>query len=404
MSERASWSGIRAHWGLATGGAAFALLCGLLVAHGGILAAAVFAVTAIGVLAIPFSRLGHRTLWVWVAVMPLAYPFLRYPPRGTVVTFDRVWVAGMALVIVTTVARDERRSAAGRLMEASLGWLVVSFGIRAALTPASGVTEMRTWIDALCLPFALFVITRWVVSTQVRLRRLVGCLTVAGVAAAVIGIAEFAIGFQLATLSGGEPRFDIENNLVRISGPFPVPETFGLFLMCTVAATLVWLGLRRVPRWMAVALVVIQSVAIALTLFRAAWLGLAIVLIGGTVAGTTRRSRRLAVVGVAAALLYGAVVNLEQQSVVFQNRIQDTGNVLGRLATYRQGLEVFAAHPLFGVGVGADARTRCWRRRRSRSVGIPRCRSRTAATSTSSPSRESSASCRCWRSPSLSGG
>ena len=57
-------------------------------------------------------------------------------------------------------------------------------------------------------------------------------------------------------------------------------------------------------------------------------------------------------VGVAAALLYGAVVNLEQQSVVFQNRIQDTGNVLGRLATYRQGLEVFAAHPLFGVGVG----------------------------------------------------
>ena len=246
------------------------------VAHGGILAAAVFAVTAIGVLAIPFSRLGHRTLWVWVAVMPLAYPFLRYPPRGTVVTFDRVWVAGMALVIVTTVARDERRSAAGRLMEASLGWLVVSFGIRAALTPASGVTEMRTWIDALCLPFALFVITRWVVSTQVRLRRLVGCITVAGVAAAVIGIAEFAIGFQLATLSGGEPRFDIENNLVRISGPFPVPETFGLFLMCTVAATLVWLGLRRVPRWMAVALVVIQSVAIALTLFRAAWLGLAI--------------------------------------------------------------------------------------------------------------------------------
>jgi O-antigen ligase len=326
--------------------------CGLLVARGGLPGVVVLAIAAVAAFAIPFSRLGHRALWVWVVAMPAAYAFLRYPPGKTAVSFDRVWVAATVLAILVTAPRGARRSSASRLMQASLAWLVVSFGLRAALTPSSTVTQVELWIDALCVPFGLFLITRTIVSSAERLRQLMGFLTVAGVVTAAIGIAEFVIGFQLATFSGGQQRFDAANGLVRVSGPFSAPEPFALALVGTLAATLTWVRLRPVPRWLAVSLVVLQAAAIALTLFRAAWLAEAIVLLGGLVAGTTRRTRRLAVLGVGVGILYVSAVNLQQQSAVVSNRINDVANISGRLAAYRQGFAVFKGNPLVGVGVG----------------------------------------------------
>jgi O-antigen ligase len=352
MSSRASWLADRAHWKLVAMASLLAPVCGLVVARGGRPAAIVLAAAALAALAIPFSHLGHKALWVWLLAMPLAYPFLRYPHGKTVVSFDRVWVGAMVLVVLVTATRATPRQGAGRMMQVTLGVLLVTFGIRAALTPSSTITQIELWIDALCVPFGLFLVTRSVVSSTARLRQLMGFVTAAGVIIALIGLAELVFGFELATFSGGQRRYDAAIGLTRVAGPFSAPEPYALALLGTLAATLTWLRMRRVPGWFGTSLILIQAAAIALSYFRAAWIGLAIVLIAGTVAGTHSRVRRAALIGFGVALAYVGVAVLQHDLAVVHTRVSNVANVYGRLAAYRQGLNLFAGHPLFGVGVG----------------------------------------------------
>src|SRR5205814_617138 len=56
----------------------------------------------------------------------------------------------------------------------------------------------------------------------------------------VLAVCERILGFQLATLSGGEVRLET-NNLVRVSGPYPVPEILVVVLVICLGATLYWM-------------------------------------------------------------------------------------------------------------------------------------------------------------------
>src|SRR5947209_272421 len=66
---------------------------------------------------------------VWIAVGPLAYPFVRYPTGHPLITFDRVWLLGILAWLVTEQpARSVSRRT--RLLLLTGGWLVVAIGLR----------------------------------------------------------------------------------------------------------------------------------------------------------------------------------------------------------------------------------------------------------------------------------
>jgi O-antigen ligase len=235
----------------------------------------------------------------------------------------------------------------------ALLWLVVSYGLRAFATSASISGPARTWLDAIVLSAILFVACeRYCLSGSGRARRLAGALMIAGGVLGAIGIAERIWGFELATVTGGGVRFDQAIDQTRISGPYPAPEPYVLSLIVCFAATLYWILSRRRGSgygW-ALALAGIQLTAIALAFFRAGWIAAVIVAIASIGFRPGRFGRTFAVTGIAVALTLAATSQLQQNETV-ATRVNNTENIYGRLATYKQGFEIFRSAPLFGVGV-----------------------------------------------------
>ena len=94
----------------------------------------------------------------------------------------------------------------------------------------------------------------------------------------------------------------------------------------------------------------IQLTAIGLTLFRAVWIAAALVIITTFGLRRGRFGRLLFVAAVMGVLVLAAGSQLTQTSLVSE-RLDNTDNIYGRLATYEQGLDIFRDAPLFGVGV-----------------------------------------------------
>jgi O-antigen ligase len=175
---------------------------------------------------------------------------------------------------------------------------------------------------------------------------------VAGGILAGIGIAERIFGFELATLTGGNVRFDAAIDQTRISGPYPAPEPYALSLLICFAATLYVIASRRGARGhlLAWGIATLQVVGIALSLFRAAWIGAILVLIASIGVRPGRFGRAFGVTAVVLAIAFAAASGL-QQNKTFATRTHNTDNIYGRLATYEQGLAIFGSAPVFGIGV-----------------------------------------------------
>ena len=143
--------------------------------------------------------LGPKALPIWVAVSPLVYPFLRYPfHRGGYVTFDRVWIFALFLILLR-LPRPPSQHHAGRLLRDGMVLLAgVWTGMRLLLAPF-GRTEARYWLDAMVLPIVVYCVTRRVVFQQGE-GGVIGALVVAGVVMSVISIAELVLGFKSGRL------------------------------------------------------------------------------------------------------------------------------------------------------------------------------------------------------------
>jgi O-antigen ligase len=235
----------------------------------------------------------------------------------------------------------------------ALLWLVLSYGVRSFATSASFTVPIRTWLDAIVLPTILFIACERYCSVGTeRIRRLAGALMIAGGVLGAIGIAERIWGFELATLTGGTVRFDANIDQTRISGPYPAPEPYALSLVVCFAATLYWvLSRRRESRYgWAVVLAGIQVAGISLALFRAGWIAAILVAVASIAFRPGRAGRTLIVVSLAAVLTFAGTSQLEQNRTVGR-RVQNTDNIYARLATYKQGVQMFRSAPVFGVGV-----------------------------------------------------
>jgi O-antigen ligase len=137
---------------------------------------------------------------------------------------------------------------------------------------------------------------------------------------------------------------------VRVSGPFPLAEIYSLSLLICYAATLCWHRLRRAG-WFSIptAIAVVELAAIGITYFRAAWLGALVVTAFAFAYVLRARARPVVGSAILIALVLIAFGLTRFDSV--STRLSNSDNVIGRLATWGQDLNVFATAPVFGVGV-----------------------------------------------------
>jgi O-antigen ligase len=298
-----------------------------------------------------FLFLGSTAVLIWPVAATGGY-LLQLPRSNVIVTFDRAWIGGLVAYIALNQRRIPR-TAATRLLCFALLWLVVSYGLRSATTTVSLDGPLRTWVDAIVLPAILFVACeRYCLLGADRFRRLAASLMIAGGVLGAIGIAERIAGFELATLTGGSARFDAAVDTTRISGPYPAPEPYVLSLSICFAATLYWILTRKrgSPIGWALTLAGLEVAGIALALFRAGWIAAILVVLASFGYRPGRFGRAFALTALAAALALAATTQLERNKTV-ATRVNNTDNISGRLATYKEGVEIFRSAPVFGVGV-----------------------------------------------------
>ncbi|HLE99503.1 MAG TPA: O-antigen ligase family protein [Gaiellaceae bacterium] len=304
-----------------------------------------------GSFVIVFAFLGSLAIVVWPVAATVGY-LIQIPSGQPVITFDRIWIGGMVAYIALN-RRTVERSPFTQPLALGFMLLVVAYGLRAVTTSATLDRPVGIWIDAILLPAILFVACeRYCLNGTTHARRLTGALMLAGGVLGAIGIAQRIWGFELATLTGGFVRYDVGVDQTRISGPYPAPEPYALSLLICLAATLFWIQSRDLGRrysW-AILLMGMQVAAILLTLFRAAWIGVIVIVVAAFGIRPGRIGRMFAVVTLVGILAFIASPQLLQNETI-ATRTRDTDNISGRLATYEQGFRMFLSEPLFGVGV-----------------------------------------------------
>jgi O-antigen ligase len=298
-----------------------------------------------------FLYLGSSAVLIWPIAATGGY-LLQVPRNNVVITFDRVWIGGL-LAYIALNHRRIPRTAATRLLSFALLWLVVCYGLRAATTTLSLNGPIKIWVDAILLPAILFVACeRYCLLGADRFRRLAASMMIAGGVLGAIGIAERVAGFELATLTGGSARFDAAIDTTRVSGPYPAPEPYVLSLSICFAATLYWLLTReRGSRtFWPFALAGLQVAGIALALFRAGWIAALLVVLASFGYRPGRFGRTFGVSVLVAALALAATTQVEGNKTIAA-RVNNSDTIGVRLATYKEGFEIFRSAPVFGVGV-----------------------------------------------------
>jgi hypothetical protein len=301
-------------------------------------------------LSVIFAQMGPFVVVAWPVASVVAYVLVQLPRGHPIITFDRLWAGGILAYLALGRSRTERVST-NAILTFALLWLGVSFGLRAFATRAGLTGPVATWIDAIVVPTIIFFACKGFSASRARVQKLAAALMIAGGILGGIGIAERIWGFELATLTRGAVRFDATIDKTRISGPYPVPEPYALALIICLAATLYWVQTRR-PRAFAWGMVFasLELGGIALSLFRAAWVGAIIVIIASFGLRRQRYGRIVVVAAIVAVASIFATWQLEQNKT-FSTRVKNTDNIYARLATYEQGFQIFRSAPLFGVGV-----------------------------------------------------
>jgi O-antigen ligase len=298
-----------------------------------------------------FASFGSSPLVAWPPLAVAGYLLVRFPRTHPIITFDRVWIGGLVAYLLV-VHRRVPAAASSRFMKIALGVFIVTFGIRAVGTSTSLSGPIQTWIDSIVVPSVVFVAASRYATTRERTQRFAASLMIAGGLLGAIGLAERIVGFELASLSGGQRRYDEVIAATRISGPYSVPETYALSLVICLAATLYWLQSRgRGPYIWGVLIAALEVSGIAFSYFRAAWIAALLVVIGSLGIRPRRFGRAVAVATVIGSLVLAGTTQLEHHNKAFAARTKNTDNIYGRLATYEQGIQLFKSAPLTGVGI-----------------------------------------------------
>ncbi len=259
-------------------------------------------------------------------------------------------LARLRLGAVAIASRDRMRAATFAALLAYLAVIVLSLAV--ATDRISAIKEAVKWSEvAVTLALAL-----WLLRTPLRLRALVWCAIAAGVAEALLGLAQWAVPNGMAT--------DL-----RVYGTFAQPNPFAgyLNLALPLAAALAIFGKDVRERWIAGGASAVLLVALLFSTSRGGLLGLLAAVATLALAGV-RKPRFVvpALVGAVALVALAWVTQLIpsslQQRVLHALRLEDLSlngavtsqnfSTMERLAHWVAGLRMFVAHPILGVGAG----------------------------------------------------
>jgi O-antigen ligase len=318
------------------------------------------AAAAVGLLALSyvFSQHLDRVLVWWVALEGVSYAFVRYPLHHNLVTLDRVVMLGVAGALFLS-PRPQLTPQTRRLYRAFIAFVLL-YGARAFLThqlptapgyqPFVRFQLQANWLDQAALPLIAFAAAIRVGVEEVWLK-LARSLTFLGTSVAVLGLAEWKLGFELATLSHASVFSDVEAGVIRVGGPYADPTTYGGVLVICIAATCYWIR-QSEARLLASVALLLEVFGLAPSFTKTVW-GAAIATLVIGLGVHKRVSVRMVLVAGYTAFFVASVYFLTRHSTAVAERVTgSTGNFWGRLGDYAQGILIFKKSPLTGAGFG----------------------------------------------------
>ena len=329
-----------------------AVAAGAGLAAGGATAGAVALLAAAPLLVLLAERLRFTAILIWVVAEGLATPFLRFPQQHALVTFDRVWIP-LTLIGLLGLSVRRTHTLATRRLAAALTLFVVCVGLRILFTTPTSIQRYAAglWVDAVLLPTVLFFVIRASNVTTRRVQQFAGAFALGGMILSLTAILEKLAGFELATRSGGTVFVDPAVG-IRYSGPYAQPDMLAVALLICLAMTLLWMQIRGSSVLVyGLVVVALELVGIWLTYFRGAWIAALVVMILSLGLRPRRYGRLVGFTGLALVIALVAFFQIGDTQSSLSARVGNTQNLVGRVATYRQGLQIFAHHPVFGVGV-----------------------------------------------------
>jgi O-antigen ligase len=337
---------------------ASALIEALLLARGSKLAFLLLGALAIAVGTLVIVNHLFEAFVVWIAIEGLAFPFVRYPLHHDVATFDRysVVVMGGALLLNSWPAMSKR----SRQLTGAFALFALVYVARALLTdplplaphqPAySSLQPLADALDNVGLPFIVFLVAARTV-TPIRWPSVARALTFLGTTLALVALAQWATGFELATITGATPFVDPAAGLVRAAGPYPDPVIYGGVMLVCLAGTLYWI-LTEKAYTAGVAILGLEILSLAPGYTKTVWAAaFATVVLG--LGLRSRVSSRTVLVFVYAAVAVGLAYTTVQNSTVVESRV--TGQIAqdnwsGREATWHEAISIFKRWPIAGAG------------------------------------------------------
>lgn len=224
--------------------------------------------------------------------------------------------------------------------------------------------NMLFFMDSFIIPFLLFFLAKNLFSKEEHIIQLMKVLIILAIYLSIIGIYEQITWHDLfpVTYSPDVPeyvrglRIDEESGILRVNGPFGLPETFGV----VTAMILIVLSYNISPRnhhsntnhllrWLSIFVMPLLGVGLYFNMLRGTWLG--------AFAGIISRynilkGQRLKIIMSITIIVLLAWVGSEkiQSTTVYRARISNVQTFYARVATYKSAIAMFLDNPIFGVG------------------------------------------------------
>jgi O-antigen ligase len=317
-------------------------------------------IASVGVVYLVASTLHGRVdgvLLIWLLLSPLGYYFLSFPSERPIFTFDR-FVILVLTVAALFVSQSGATSVPAELKRAGLAWalfILFAFTSLIGVWADVGLGGTRVIIDAFIFPalLALFVIRVFDAQRNVRtIHTLVG---LTAMYCAAIGLYELLTNTDVLAIPD-DTFYSAEQTgtFARVNGPFVANHCLGaigailLFLLLFLRAVMpepvssgrIWFHRLAICGAITMAL---------LPQFRSLWIGLAFVILLELY--RNRKIKARLYIGIMILLITLAMVALPALlPTFFETRVVDLSNAYGRIAQQQQTWELFASHPLNGVG------------------------------------------------------